>query len=57
MKIELRTVDMVNIMIHHHNGGKIEFKSDNDWGDCKYPTWNWEKYTYRIKYKKLGKIK
>ena len=53
----MRTVDMINIMIHYHNGGKIEFKSDNDWVECKDPSWNWEKYTYRIKYKKIGKIK
>ena len=54
----MRTVDMINIMIHYHNGGKIEFKSDNDWVECKHPSWNWEKYTYRIKYKKkIGKIK
>jgi hypothetical protein len=42
--------EMINVIAHHMNGGKIEFKNinQNNWVECCDPNWNFSNYNYRI---------
>ena len=45
--------EMIKVMQHYENVGKIEFKLQNDnrdkWTLTCSPSWNWIDYNYRIK--------
>ena len=42
--------EMIKIMQHYADGGRIEFKPRNTigWRFVVYPVWNWELFDYRI---------
>ena len=44
------TSDMVNVMLAHENGKRIEVqrKGDSDWEHCPDPSWDWEHCNYRV---------
>ena len=43
--------EMIDVITHHKNGGKVEYFSDEDngWFEADYPVWNFEDTKYRPK--------
>ena len=45
--------EMIKVMQHYENGGKIKFKRKDinitTWTDAEFPNWNWYDFDYRIK--------
>jgi hypothetical protein len=50
MKIKKTIQEMIEVMEHWSNGGKVEYKSDYDydWQWASKPRWNWVNCDYRI---------
>ncbi|RAZ37167.1 hypothetical protein [Campylobacter hyointestinalis] len=47
------TKEMIAVLEAYINGEKIEFSRvyDDDWHHISIPSWNWDRYKYRIKHK------
>jgi len=43
--------EMVAVLQHYENGGEVECQSyrSHEWKNMEIPTWNFDKYYYRIK--------
>ena len=41
--------EMIAVIQHHKNGGKVQFNPDNEWFDVAEPTWNFYSVDYRAK--------
>ena len=49
---ELSLEEKIKLIDHYRYGGEIEFKFKefSRWLKIQNPSWNWDKYCYRIKY-------
>ena len=48
--------EMIEVMEHYENGGKVEFKVNNPYNfewRASTPSWNWDAFEYRIKKQKV----
>ena len=49
----MRLSEMIKVMQHYANGGKVEYKSRKDtetnWTPVTSPSWDWAYYDYRVK--------
>ena len=46
---------MIKVMEHYDNGGDVEasYKNKQDWLGVGSPSWDWDKFDYRIKGQKV----
>ena len=47
--------EMIKVMQHYENGGEVEasYKNKQDWLGVGSPSWDWDKFDYRIKGQKV----
>jgi hypothetical protein len=48
---EMTHDEMIAVITHHKNGGKIEYRSklDMTWRDAPNPWWDFDEFDYRVK--------
>lgn len=49
--------DRIKVMQHFADGGEIQVGSNNEWGETDLPSWNWQRFNYRIKPEKKKRLR